>query len=105
MSHRLTYLEEAEQDMLIIAEYMSQFYPSTARNFFSRLEKQLSLIKDMPLMCKAYEEDPFFRRMVVDDDYLLFYCVDEEKELIVVAGVFHGSRGDIQQALRNRKSE
>jgi len=43
--------------------------------------------------------------MVIDEDYLLFYYVDDPKELIIVVGIFHGSRGDIQHQLINRKTE
>ena len=41
MSHRITFLDEARQDIKDIASYLSQFYVGTARNFTSKLKKQV----------------------------------------------------------------
>jgi plasmid stabilization system protein ParE len=101
MKYRVTYLDEARQDMKDIAVYLSQFYPGTARNFASKLKKQVRGLKDMPYTYQAYEDDPYFRRMVVDD-YLLFYSVDEERHLVDIHRIFHASRDVSRQLLTNR---
>jgi plasmid stabilization system protein ParE len=51
----------------------------------------------MPLSCPAYEEDPFFRRMVLGD-YLLFYSVDEGRKLVTIHRIFHHAR-DIKRLM------
>jgi len=101
MSYRVVFLEEAERDMNGIEEYLSQFYPSTARNFFAQLKKKLSLLEEQPFMYQVYEDDPYFRRMVVDD-YLLFYNIDENRKLAIVHRIFHSSRDISRQILKHR---
>jgi plasmid stabilization system protein ParE len=103
MSYRLTYLDESKQDMRDIAAYLSQFYASTARNFSAKLKKQARMLKTQPYMYQAYEEDPYFRRMVIDD-YLLFYSVDDERQLVDIHRIIHASR-DINKILPDNNSQ
>ncbi len=59
MSYEIEYLPVAEQDLEDIADYLSQFYPSTLRKFMNRLEKHLSSLQDMPYIgakCGGYCE-------------------------------------------------
>jgi plasmid stabilization system protein ParE len=95
---------DAERDLCEIEEYLSQFYASTARSFFEQLKKKVLLLEDMPYMCPEYENDPYFRRMVVGD-YLLFYSVEERRHLIIVHRIFHSKRDISQQIMTHRMSE
>ena len=104
MVFRVIFLEEAEADMDAIEEYLSQYYESTVRNFFNKLKEQVFMLEDTPYMCQPYEEDPFFRRMVVGD-YLLFYSVDESRNLVPIHRIFHHSRNISRQLLSRRTSE
>ena len=104
MSFRVVFLEEAETDLDAIEEYLSQFYASTVRGFFAKLKKQVFMLEDTPYMCPPYEEDPFFRRMVVGD-YLLFYSVDESRSLVPIHRIFHHSRNISRQLLTQRTLE
>ena len=101
---RVIFLEEAEADMDAIEEYLSGYYESTVRNFFNKLKEQAFMLEDTPYMCQPYEEDPFFRRMVVED-YLLFYSVDEVRNLVLVHRIFHHSRNISRQLLSRRTPE
>jgi addiction module RelE/StbE family toxin len=103
MKYRVTFLDDAKQDTKDIAVYLSQFYPSTARNFTAKLKKQVSMLKGQPYMYQAYEDDPFFRRMIIDD-YLLFYSVDEERHIVDIHRIFHASRDISRQILAHRTS-
>jgi plasmid stabilization system protein ParE len=91
MSYRATYSDDAKQDAKEIVAYLAQFYASTARNFKAKLVERVNALKDMPLSYPTYEEDPFFRRMVLGD-YLLFYDVNEKKKLVTVHRIFHHAR-------------
>jgi plasmid stabilization system protein ParE len=104
MSYRATYSDDAKLDAKEIVAYLAQFYTSTARNFKTKLTKQVNMLRDMPLSCPAYEEDPFFRRMVLGD-YLLFYSVDEKRELVIVHRIIHSKRDISRQILAHRSSE
>ena len=67
MKYCASFLKYADRDMDIIAEYLSQFYESTVRNFFLKLKKKVLTLEDMPYSYPVYERDPFFRCMVLDD--------------------------------------
>ena len=98
MRFRVIFLKEAEADMDFIEEYLSSYYESTVRNFFDTLKKQVFMLEDTPYMCQVYEEDSFFRRMVVED-YLLFYSVDEARNWVFIHRIFHHSRNVSMQLL------
>jgi addiction module RelE/StbE family toxin len=100
MSFRVGFLPSADRDMDEIEEYLSQFYAGTVARFFRELEEQVTALAEMPYRCPAYEDDPFFRRMVVQD-YLLFYSVDEARKQVVIHRVFHGKRSVSRQMLKH----
>ncbi|MDR2569551.1 MAG: type II toxin-antitoxin system RelE/ParE family toxin [Oscillospiraceae bacterium] len=98
MKYRVDFLPKAERDMEDIEEYLSQFYPSTARKLFEKMHEKASMLEDLPYMCPAYEIDPDFRRMVIDD-YLLFYTVNEEERMVDIHHIFRASRDITSQML------
>jgi plasmid stabilization system protein ParE len=57
-------------------------------------------LEDTPYMYPPYEEDSFFRRMVVGD-YILFYSVDEVRNIIPIHRIFHHSRNVTRQMLKD----
>jgi len=73
-----------------------QFYENTYPKFISMLDRNMASIEIMPYLGMVYED---FRRLVMDD-YLVFYQVDEDKNIIFVARILHGS-----QDIQNRLSE
>ena len=98
MSYQVVFTSKAECDLNCIEEYLSQFYPSTARNFFDKAKKSITLLEDMPYMYPEYEEDSYFRKMSVDD-YLFCYHVDEESKRIIFHRIFHMKRDISNQIL------
>jgi len=94
-------MTQAGRDIGDIEEYLSQFYASTVRNFFFQLEKQVKALETMPYTYPAYQEDPFFRKMTIND-YLLFYNVDEKRQLAIIHRIFHSSRDISRQMLDDR---
>ena len=101
MSCKVVFMKEAERDLDDIEEYLSQFYANTARKFFTKLQDRVLKLESMPYLYPAYDADHFFRRMVVED-YLLFYSVEEERNLVVVHRIFHAARNISQQILIRR---
>ena len=91
MSYSVKFLPEAERDLEIAEDYLIQFGAKVIRDFTDTLKKKVSLLKDMPYSCPAYEDDPYFRRMVLGD-YLLFYSVDKKRGLVVVHHIYHHKR-------------
>jgi len=101
MSYHIVFMKEAGRDMDDIEEYLSQFYASTVRKFILQLEKQVKTLETMPYIYPAYQEDPFFRKMTVNE-YLLFYSVDEKRQLAIIHRIFHSSRDISRQMLADR---
>ena len=97
MSYRITYSDDAKQDAKEIVTYLAQFYASTARSFKIKLTERVNALKKTPLMYPIYENDPFFRQMVLDD-YLLFYDVDEKRKRVTIHHIFHHAR-DIERLI------
>ena len=91
MKYIIVFLPEAMEDSKDIRQYLSQYYESTVRNFFTLLKKRTDSLKSNPYIAQTYPERPSYRRMVVDD-YLVFYKVDEDKKLIEIHRILHGSR-------------
>jgi len=97
MVYRIIYLPKADQNLLSIDEYLEQFYPSTASKFFTELDRKVLLLQEMPYIGEQYPHNSTYRRLVVGD-FLVFYIVDEDKQVIQVHRVLHGSR-DIERHL------
>ena len=91
MKYRPIFLDSAISDLDCIEEYLSQFYPSTVRNFIDQLEEKVSNLEDMPYMYPIYEDDPFYRWLEING-YLVFYNVDESRNLVIIHRIIHGKR-------------
>jgi len=90
-NYRPKILDAGEQDIKDIEEHLAQYSPTAVRKFFKTMRERIRSLRMLPYSCPAYEEDPFFRRMVMGD-YILFYSVDEKRELVIVHRIFHHSR-------------
>lgn len=99
MKYKLKYMEDTLVDRTQINEYMSQFYPGTAKRFFTKLKKQTARLKDYPYSCPVYEDDLDYRVLVVGE-YLVFYMVDDDSKVVEIHRVFHGSK-DISKEMGN----
>ena len=91
MKYRIKYLPDTVADRAEILAYLSQYYESTVRNFFTALKEKTARLKDFPYSCPAYEDDPDYRRLVVGD-YLVFYMVNEDDKTVEIHRIFHGSQ-------------
>ena len=91
MKHKLVFLPKTIEDRTAIKVYLSQFYPGTAKKFFAMLRKKVARLRDFPLSCPIYEDNPKYRKLVVGD-YLVFYTVNEDAKLVEVHRSLHGSR-------------
>ena len=91
MKNRPKLLKLAERDLEEILEHKSQFYPGTAGRFIDALEKVLDNITEHPLMYQVYENNPHYRRAIVDE-YLLFYRVFDDSKKTRVYRILHGKR-------------
>ena len=77
MKYKLIYIDLALDDLVVIKEYLSNFYPGTWFRFIENLEKSISKLSSMPYICEKYHFGSDYRQMVVDN-YLVFYKINEK---------------------------
>ena len=91
MKYKIAFLPEAKADAEEIRQYLSQYYESTVRNFFTMLKKRTNLLKSNPFMAPPYQDRPVYRQLVVEE-YLVFYKVDEGNQSIKIHRILHESK-------------
>ena len=89
--YKVEYLPPATADILEIEAYLYELSPTAADRFTETLLEKTATLEEYPLIYPVYENDPYFRRMVIMD-HLLFYSVDEKRSLVVVHRVIYGKR-------------
>ena len=97
MNYRIKYMEDTISDRDYVKAYLSKFYPGTAKRFFTLLKKRTNILKTYPESCPIYEDDPYYRKLVVGD-YLVFYVLNDDEKVIEIHRILHGSM-DIRQHL------
>lgn len=103
MSYEILYLPLAEDDLMQIDLYLSQYYDNTAARVFVQLEKQIAALQTVPNRYEVYPENPFYRRMV-SGDYLVFYHVNEQRKAVEIHRILRGAY-DIARYLRTQKDK
>jgi plasmid stabilization system protein ParE len=101
MKYEVFFLPDAEDDIDDIEVYLSQFYEETVRSFVDELKAKVATLEDFPHKYQEYEEDPFFRKVLVNQ-YLLFYSVDDKRKQVIVHRIFHSLRDTSTQILGKR---
>jgi len=88
--YKLEYLPSAKTDVMEIDAYLYKHSPSAADKFADSIEKLTETLLCYPLMFPFYEDDTYFRHIVLPYKYYLFYHVDEEAKIIKIYRVLHG---------------
>jgi len=91
VKYRLKFLPETVADRERIRNYLSQFYPNTAKKFFANLKSKTTRLKTFPYSCPVYDDDTSYRKLVVDE-YLVFYVVNDDDHIVEVHRIFHGTQ-------------
>lgn len=87
----------ADQDILDIGVYLSQFGVKVADRTIDKLQKKFELLAEMPTLGRARDELRSGLRSLAVDRYVVFYLpVDDGVRII---RVLHGSR-DIESEFR-----
>ena len=96
--YRIRFLPYTISDREEIRVYLSRYYESTVKKFFTLLKDKIAQLKDFPYSCPVHEDDPDYRRLVVGG-YLVFYMAKEDEKIVEIHRILHGSR-NIQQHLK-----
>ena len=91
MKYKIRFMPDAKDDLVVIKQYLSQFYPGTTGRFITLLKKRITRLKDFPYLCPVYEDDAEYRKLIVGD-YLVFYIVNDSSGYVDIHRIFHGSR-------------
>jgi len=101
--YKLKYLPSAVTDILEIEDYLNEFSAAAADKFADSIQQLEETLVSHPFMYPVYEDDDYFRDMVLPYKYRLFYHVTEEAEIINVHRVLHGMR-DIKSIMEDEAS-
>ena len=96
MTYRLEYISTFHTDVLNVVGNLEE-YPKKANRLFTKLDKILNNLINMPELYPVYEEFPVFRKIVIED-YIAFYTINERDKLIEVHRLLY-DRMDIPEQL------
>ena len=84
MKYRAIFLILAIKDKQEIKKYLSKFYPTTPKRFTTELKKHVSNLKENPYMYPVYNENPDYRRMLVENYIVLYKILEEVKKVEII---------------------
>ena len=90
-TYQLRYLDTLDSEIAVIEEYLEKQFVSPGvvlTPIFDQIEKDLPT---SPYMYPVYQDDPRFRKMVVEK-YLVFYVIKEEQQTVEIHHILHGMR-------------
>lgn len=96
---RITFTEQAAQDLEDIYEYIARDNIAAADNHRARLRKRWETLFDQPRIGRKRDEVRTGYRSVTEGDYVILYRLAGESELEIVR-VVHGMR-DLGKALED----
>ena len=107
MSGRIKYSEQAFNDLQAIYEYIAfeLLVPGVAANQVDRIMKSIKALSEMPMMYKAYEEEPWRSkgiRVFPVDNYLVLYLPKENLNTVNIVRIIYGGR-DVKRQLEKIK--
>ena len=97
MSWKVIYMEQAEQDLVAIYEYIafSLLALETAKNQTERIMDAIATLDEMPMRHQLYEEEPWHSkgmRYIPVDNYLIFYFTYEVEKVVAIVRIMYGGR-------------
>ena len=89
---KITVLKLAMNDLKEIQEYLSRFGENPLRNFRTSFENFCVQVTNMPCMFQQYEQNKSYRKAIIAYGYLIFYQIDENRDIIKIYRVLHDKR-------------
>jgi toxin ParE1/3/4 len=91
--YKVRLLRIAEDDFTEIVTYIAADRPASAETLANKIEKNLNLLSQQPLLGRVPKEEELARlgyRYLVVQNYLIFYTI--ESRTIYVHRILHGAR-------------
>ena len=97
MSWGIVYTAQARQDLRDIYEYIALelLAPETAVGQTQRIMKTIRSLEEMPMRHQLYGEEPWHSqgiRFLPVDNYLIFYLLEEPKNIVNIVRIMYGGR-------------
>ena len=87
--YEIKYMDSSLADMIIIKEYLSQYYDSTWSKAAEEIMHHITFLKEIPYAFPLYPGSEAYRKLVAGD-YLVLYKVFEENHTVEVHAIWHG---------------
>lgn len=97
MNYDVKITEQAQLDMRMIYEYIAGMLmePVIAEKQYTRIETAVYSLEQMPERFPQYAKEPWRSRnlrVMPVDNYVVFYTVDNEKQVATVVRIMYGRR-------------
>jgi plasmid stabilization system protein ParE len=89
MGYEIKYMDSSLADMVIIKEYLSQFYESTWLKTAGKIECHIRFLQEIPYGFPLYPGSETYRKLVAGE-YIVLYKINEEKHIVEVHAIWHG---------------
>jgi len=99
MGYEVKYMDSSLADMVVIKEYLSQFYESTWLKIAEEIEYHVEFLQAIPYGFPLYPGSETYRTLVAGD-YIVLYRIIEEKHVVEIHAIWHG-RMNILEHIKN----
>jgi addiction module RelE/StbE family toxin len=95
MAFQIIWSEQARDDLQSIVLFIAQDNPTVAETFGYRLMSKVDVLAQFPQIGRVVpEENDETLREIVLRPYRIIYKVLEKKQIIAIARIWHGARGE-----------
>jgi len=97
MTYDVKTTKQARHDMETLFKHIAEtlMEPVIAEKQYTRIETAVYSLDQMPERFRQYEKEPWRSRnlrVMPVDNYIVFYTVDNEKQVVMVIRIMHGRR-------------
>ncbi|MCL2633851.1 MAG: type II toxin-antitoxin system RelE/ParE family toxin [Oscillospiraceae bacterium] len=92
--YKLKIMEEAKSSLKSIENYIISEYdnPAAAKRIMVLFRKGFKRVREQPFSCPVFQseisKEHEYRKLIVHN-YVVFYTIDEERRIVIIARVFH----------------
>ena len=95
MAFKIIWSEQARDDLQAIVLFIAQDNPPVAESFGYSLMSKVDLLAQFPQVGRVVpEENDETIREIIFRSYRIIYKIFMEKEIVAIARVWHGARGE-----------
>lgn len=95
MAFKIIWSEQARDDLQAVVLFIARDNPRVAESFGYRLMSQVDALSQFPQLGRVVpEENDETVREIIFRPYRIIYKVLTEKQIVAIARVWHGARGE-----------